>query len=292
MFNCPICKKELSRNPDSDTITCTCGAKITRTVTKTTFSSSNGEIPPEFQNMISNMKNGSNESSQTNKYINTYSRENQSNNTEFFLNWPIIVLATLFFPPIGILMIFAKAKAHRKDVFTISKKTFYSAITMFVFSGLLYLPKIMLSGNSFSKEFSFYSGVLKFANYITILGIILLLLSFFQKRKAESFRNYLSIIVNQDIEDLDEIAKKMNLDKAKVINDIKFLMKKRFLPSEYDLDISGNRIYDVPTDKRKRELAEEEKKENTRIVKCPNCSANNKLTEKIGKCEYCNTYIE
>lgn len=60
----------------------------------------------------------------------------------------------------------------------------------------------------------------------------------------------------------------------------------------FQLSIEENRIYDVLKDKRKNEEKAKEKEKDIRVVKCSNCYANNKLVEKIGRCEYCNSYIE
>lgn len=232
-----------------------------------------------------------------------YSNYN-NNTTEGFYSWPIILLALYFFFPLGIFMIIKKSRIHRRNIFTVGQKTFSSAISLFIFGFVLYIPKILLkiaevsSTNEVDAEFvsivnsDFYSKVLNIGNWFFILGFIVLIISFYQKYKGEKYRNYISIIVNKETENLDEIAKKMNLGKYKVIQDIKVLIKRRYLPDTYELDLEENRVYDVPKDKRKKEEKEKEKEKNTRVVKCSNCYANNKLVEKIGRCEYCNSYIE
>ena len=114
-----------------------------------------------------------------------------------------------------------------------------------------------------------------------------MLISFYQKYKGKKYRNYISLVVNKDIEDLNEISLKMNLNKKIVIKDLENMIEECYLEN-YELDQNENRIYNIINEKRKKV----ERIKNTRLVKCPNCHANNKISEKIGKCEFCNSYIE
>lgn len=239
-----------------------------------------------------------------------YSNYNKDSN-EFWCSWTIILLALYFFFPVGIYLIIKKSRLHRRNIFTIGKKTFSTSISLFIFSILLYLPKIILRFSEFTNNLrtdladlekvvnsEFYSKVLNFGNWFFILGFVVLLISFYQKYKAKQYQNYISNVVNKERENLDEIANKMQLSKSKVIKDLKSMINKRYLEN-YELDIEENRIYEVSKEKRKREekrVSELDKQKqkalNTRTVKCPNCKAENKLEDKIGKCEYCRSYIE
>ena len=292
---CKICNNEINVNSDDETIICgNCGAKITRVVHKTTYTSKEG-IPEEVKELISKLKNSPNELNMTTTHTTSTIKNNlnmQKNKKEVFYSWPIILIALYVFFPLGIYLIIKKQQLHRKNTFTTHKKTFKAAIGLFIVAGIFYLPMIFsIFDNDKELKETANSG-LGFGFFFTILGTVILLISFYQKNKAEKYRQYLSLIVNRDTENLDEIATKMNLDKSKVIKDIRILLDKKFLPCEYDLDIEDNRIYDVHKAKRKKEEREREIEKNTRVVKCPNCYANNKLTEKIGRCEYCNSYIE
>lgn len=83
------------------------------------------------------------------------------------------------------------------------------------------------------------------------------------------------------------VSSKMQLSKSVVLKDLTTMIDKGYLEN-YDLDEDENRIFNVEKEKRKRE----EKSKHIRVVQCPNCHANNKLNEKIGKFEFCNSYIE
>lgn len=239
-----------------------------------------------------------------------YSNYNR-NKEEIWCSWPIILLALYFFFPLGIYLIIRKSRLHRRNIFTIGRKTFSSAISLFIFATVMYLPIIIYKFayflNNENPEIAdlaevvsseFYSKVLIIANFFYIIGLFVLIISIFQKHKAKQYQKYISLIVNRDIENLDEIADKIQFNKSKVIKDIKTMINKQYLEN-YELNIEENRIYDVVKEKRIREdkrLLELEKakrkEEHSRVVQCPNCKADNQLIEKIGKCEYCRSYIE
>ena len=213
---------------------------------------------------------------------------------ETWCSWPVILCALYFFFPLGIYLIIKKQTLHRRNIFTIGEKTFSSAISLLIYGLVIYLPKIcyLLFDNNNNDlkvivDSSLYSRILKYGNLFLVLGIVVLLISFYQKYKGKKYRNYISLVVNKDIENLDEISLKMKLNKKVVIRDLKNMIDKCYLEN-YELDENENRIYNITSEKMKKE----ELIKNTRLVKCPNCHANNKISEKIGKCEFCNSYIE
>ena len=222
-----------------------------------------------------------------------------SSHEEVWCSWPVILLALYFFFPIGIYLIVRKSRLHRRNIFTIGHKTLASGISLMIFGFIFYIPKLvlLLAEKNFTDienvdelrlmvESNAYATILNYGLFFVILGIVVILISIWQKRKASRYQSYISLVVNREIEDLDKIASKMNFNKDTVIKDLQTMINRRYLEN-YELDIDENRIYDVPKEKRRRE----EKDKNIRNIKCPNCGANNLLVEKYGKCEYCDSYI-
>lgn len=78
----------------------------------------------------------------------------------------------------------------------------------------------------------------------------------------------------------------MKLNKVTVLKELRIMIEKRYLEN-YELDYYENRIYNVDKEKRRKE-----EQLNPRVVQFSNCHAYNKLQEKIGRCEFCNSYIE
>lgn len=221
-----------------------------------------------------------------------YSNYNR-NSDEIWCSWPIILLALYMFFPLGIYLIIKKQTLHRRNIFTMGQKTLSSAISLIICGGILYLPKIIYSFINNTDDLKiivesyFYKKVITFGNLFIILGIIVLIIAIYQKSKGKRYRKYISLVVNKEIEDLNIISTKMQLSHSVVLKDLTVMIDRGYLKN-YDIDEDSNRIFNVDEEKRKKE----EKIRNIRVVQCPNCHANNKLTEKIGKCEFCNSYIE
>lgn len=224
-----------------------------------------------------------------------YSNDNKKPE-EFWCSWPIIIFALYVFFPLGIYLIIKKQKLHRRNIFTVGQKTLYASISLFAFGVLCCLPKIIslfvntpelppIEGLNYDVN----THVLETTVGIVfiILAIIVFFISIYQKKQGKKYRKYISCIVNKGLCDLDEISNKTSINKVNVIKDLETLIEKRYL-NNYELDIEENRIYNIDEEKKRRI----EKLKNTRVVECPNCHANNKLEEKVGKCEFCNSYIE
>lgn len=221
-----------------------------------------------------------------------YSNYNR-NSEEVWCSWPVILVALYIFFPLGIYLIIKKQTLHRRNIFTIGQKTLSSAVSLIICGLVLYLPNIIFyfvndtNDLKVIVESNFYKKVLDVGNLFILLGIIVLIIAIYQKNKGKRYRKYISLVVNKEIEDLNMVSSKMQLSKSVVLKDLTTMIDKGYLEN-YDLDEDENRIFNVEREKRKRE----EKSKNTRVVQCPNCHANNKLNEKIGKCEFCNSYIE
>ena len=225
----------------------------------------------------------------------------QRNREEFFCSWPVILFFLYLFFPIGIYLIIKKQLLHRRNIFTIGKNTLSSGISLLILSFFLYLPKIILlfcskDNQNYKDLFNFcnsniYLNILKFTNILIIVGIIVISISIYQKIKCNNYRKYISIVANRGFEDFDEIASKINQSKSTVIKTLKKMIKDGYLDN-YDLAEDENRIFNIDREQRKIELKELNKEHDKRVVRCPNCHANNLLEEKIGKCAYCNSYIE
>ena len=227
-----------------------------------------------------------------------YSNYNKENGIEALCSWPIILLFLYICFPVGIYLIIKKQSLHRRNIFTIGRKTLSTSISLFLVSLLMYVPRIAFElflkpeneeYNSIKTVInsSSYSFVQKMANLFIFIGVIVLIISIFQMYKGKRYRKYISFVVNRGIENLDDISTKMNLPKTVVIKDLKKMIDHNYLEN-YDIAEDENRIFSVLEEAKKREQNEK----NTRVVCCPNCHANNYLHEKVGKCEYCNSYIE
>lgn len=212
---------------------------------------------------------------------------------ELMCSWPIIIMFLFFFFPIGIYLIILKQTLHRRNIFTIGRKTLASGIALLLIGFGMYIPGLYVDEAAVKDvEYAEALFISKYLSRIAIcVGIVVIIISLFQFFKSKKYRQYISLVVNRDIHNFDEIASKMNLNKKTVIKDLKYMIRKEYL-EDYDIAEDENRIFNIKEEKSRKKQEEAKKEKYTRVVTCPNCHANNKLEEKIGKCRYCNSYIE
>ena len=207
----------------------------------------------------------------------------------FFDNWIVIFFAIFWFTPIGIVLLLRKISLHRRNLFKSGNIAIGFGI---LFAIVGYAFKYALD------EVEFYAGDVEIIIFLMlfnfILSVILLTIGILTKLKAKRYRKYISLVVNYKTSDLTEISNKMKLSRNRVLKDLDNLISTRYL-ERYVIDLNQNKIY-LPEDVLEKIKQEEEERKYheryTRPVQCRNCGANNLLTDKIGRCEYCNSYIK
>jgi len=216
----------------------------------------------------------------------------------FYYSWGFIFLALCFFFPLGIFLIFRRFSLHRRNRFTSGRATIIIGTIILLFGITIY-------NNPIDPYIANPEGELLFQHtYGLILGLvgaITIVIGAGMRSKAKRYQKYIHLIANEDITDINIIAKRMYTSKDTVITDINQLILERYLTG-YGIDTANNRII-TPVERELKKKEEEmlrmeemrerlEKKKYTRVVMCPNCGASNVVEAKIGKCEYCNSYIQ
>lgn len=198
----------------------------------------------------------------------------------WYYSWVTIIIALLFFWPIGIALIIMRSTSSKSSVFMGStNKTKY-----YIGGGIL----ILLGMSLFSSS--------KFMGFFMIVGgIALIYYAGKLTKRAERNRKYIEYIVNQDETSLDKIANMCNIQYDTVVKEISQLIKLGVLKNA-TIDESYRTISIVkaaaPTASRALEsFAEafaEPASSEVVVVKCPGCGA--KLTLQRGttvNCDYC-----
>jgi len=171
---------------------------------------------------------------------------------------PIILITLYFIPFLGICLILLR-------FFIYSNKKISTSISIALFGFLILIPKCLniildlmkidINTIPYLKDVvsaELYS--INFINYskrLICVGIIFLIISFILKTIFE------------------KVNKKLNNE---IMNYINETQKK-------ELEISKQNDMEMKI--------KQEKSKNTNYVKCPNCGADNILSEKIGTCKYC-----
>ena len=123
-----------------------------------------------------------------------------------------------------------------------------------------------------------------------ITGISVLIKDKKIKREAEIIKQYLTIIVNSGIHEIDVIASTVGLPYDIVHNDIINMINKGYLKNAY-IDEEKEEIV-FPDDRPSNEKATPNRSFiQSKVVPCPCCGANNTIYGNVGECEYCGSPI-
>lgn len=203
----------------------------------------------------------------------------KNNNGSILYSWPVIIVALIVFWPVAIFLIYKRITIDKKAGFTISKVLRYVSYlcVLFVVAGI----SVSLDGGSFSENI----GMILF--YL-VAGIVLFLFSRKLDTNAKRYKKYISIIINGNEVIIDNIASAMSLSTIQVRGDLDDMIQKGYFKDAY-INESTNEI--VLPQKSKRELNNTEataiEENQSKIVSCKCCGAQNKVTRSVVECEYC-----
>lgn len=172
---------------------------------------------------------------------------------------PIILIALYFLPVLGILLILLK--------FITATNKNNSIATILIILGLLIQVPNLLKG--LSKTFKFtipylnkivehnlYYDLTKYSTLLIIVGVVMIIITTLFNKLFGSLKNTLNEAVDT------YVTKSVEQD--------------REIDKENDLEIK----------------TKQEKAKNTHVVHCPNCGADNIVSEKVTRCKYCRTELE
>jgi len=235
----------------------------------------NNNMNQGFNNQMNNGFNNNMNSPFNNQFI----QQNQ-NGVQAICSWPVIILAFIFFFPVGIFLLFLRSSTNRRETYTIWKRSAVIGWVLVVIGGLATL------GLAFEPDVDGFGLII--AIVMLVAGIATLASSKKQKQKSNRYKMYVNLIVNSGVEDLSNIANQMNTTIAEVITDLNHMISKGYLGT-FMIDANANRVY-CPNRER---MKQQEKERNTRIVICSNgCGASNIINTPIGRCEYCGSPIQ
>lgn len=171
---------------------------------------------------------------------------------------PVILVTLYYIPFLGIVLILFRYYVYA------GKKFYYTPIMLLISALIIWLPKIMAFIVEYGKinieipyiyqimDTKLYPELLIFSKTLIIIGIILFIVSYIMRNICTSLYN--------------KLMKLLQYEQIK------------------DMEISA-----------KNDLAIKEKQlraKHTKVVKCPNCGANNTITSTTGKCKYCRSSIK
>ena len=212
---------------------------------------------------------------------------NNNGKVSFWYSWPVIILALCFFWPVGVFLIIKRVSTDRKTAMGAGKLIGGIGIASYCIAALGLLVCI---SDGFTGE---DVGMIIFFG---AAGFVLRKIAKKIKTEAESVKQYLSIIVNGNVRQLDTIASTTGKSYDVVHKDVKKMIDKGYLKNAY-ID-EGMREVVLPNNA----PAPQTNVNNTattnaapaqsKIVACPCCGANNTIYGEMGECEYCGSPLK
>lgn len=212
---------------------------------------------------------------------------NNNNNLSGLYSWPVIILALIFFWPLGLFLIIKRASLDKKTAMGSGKLIKGLGIASCCMAALGFLVSITdgFDGTDVGMIIFFAAA-----------GAALLYLANKIKKEADSVKQYLNIIVNGGERQLDAIAAATGKQYDVVKKDVQKMIDKGFLKNAYINENTrevvlpsaapANTNVGQPTNTGTPTAVQ------TRVVACPCCGANNTVSGTLGECEYCGTPLK
>lgn len=211
---------------------------------------------------------------------------NNNDNIGCLYSWPVIIIALACFWPAGIVLIIKRLSLDKQTAMGSGKLIRGLGIGAICIAVLGFFVCISDGFDSSSVMVILFFGV---------AGYFLLKLSKKTRKEAEDIKQYLSIIVNGNVRQLDVIASSVNKKYDVVRNDIKKMIDKGYLKNAYINEGARELVFAtpaVPPQAAAPQVASTRTVASPapaqpRIVTCSCCGANNTIVGSIGECEYC-----
>lgn len=188
------------------------------------------------------------------------------------VGWVLVVVGLLVFWPVGLALFAWKLAVDRTAIFNGGKILQFVGIWRFFWG----VPLLIIGLGSNNGMFG---GVilLWFMGYI-LGGVLCLTLSAVVQNKANKYRRYASIVINEGITKIGDIARVANTN----YNDASQTLQKMIDEGHFQGHISH----------KDHELILEGSHAYIRVVRCDNCGADNKLIwGQERRCDYCRSII-
>ncbi len=201
-------------------------------------------------------------------------------------SWPVIILALCLFWPVGIFLTIKRVGMDKKAALSVGKM-------IGIAGGFSYAIAIVGFIGYFPDEFT--SEDISLIIFFCLAGFVLRKVAKKIKNDAESVKQYLAIIVNGNVRQLDNIAATTGKSYEVVRTEVQKMIQKGYLKNAY-IDESTREVV-LPNNRPVETTAtynnvSSDEKHVTKIVVCPCCGANNTIVGESGECEYCGSPIK
>jgi predicted transcriptional regulator len=188
--------------------------------------------------------------------------------------WILIVVMMIFFWPIGLILLLRKLATDRSATFKSG-----GAISKIGWALLIVGALVFLASFSSNEIGAPIMGAL-----FIVGGIVCLQKAQTVKTTSKKYRLYISIIVNEGITRIDDIAKSAGVSFNEAEKTIQEMLDKGYFHGHINQAAKELILAEAHRDN----------PENLHfiVVRCDNCGADNKVPEgRVAKCEYCRSLI-
>lgn len=205
-------------------------------------------------------------------------------NPKWWLSLPFIIFTFIAFFPIGIFLMWKRYTTYEKNSLQSGKAvTIIGCILLF---GALSMFTVSISDG-------FKEGKFPLLFYL-LSGISLVLVGKKRKENTKKFKKYISIIINDEIMDIDNISALIPASYENTKEYLQNMIDNGFFQDAYIDEIRRQIVF--PKKKETNSYNQFNNTENNirmKVVTCNGCGAQNSIaTGTVGECEFCGSKIE
>lgn len=209
-------------------------------------------------------------------------------------SWPVIILALIIFWPVGLFLIIKRFTLNKRAAISAGGKGLKGlGIGLAIFGALGFIGCV-------SDPDAVGGAVAAF--FFIIGGAVLVNKGKKLNKEAENIKQYLAIIVNGNVRQLDNIAAATGKKYDTVKADVQKMIKQGYLknayinentrevvlPSSAPVTPAASPVFTNPLQPAATPTPVQPQ---AKIVACPCCGANNTIYGAAGECEYCGSPI-
>jgi hypothetical protein len=198
------------------------------------------------------------------------------------LSLPVIIIVFVVFWPLAIYLIWKRSNI--KNIDENGAKALEVVGWIVAFAGVIGMIGAISDAGNFDWN-SAYS-------MITFIGggIGLILIGNKNKRAARRYKRYITIISNQGITSIDELAAAVSVSYDAAVKDLQKMLDLGFFAGAY-IDAARREILLPENHPNAYETGDRPERKDT-VVICKGCGANNKIGKNsVGECEFCGSPI-
>lgn len=196
-------------------------------------------------------------------------------NKKIYQSWGIVILALIVFWPVGLILLYLKLRDNSKNKFK------FSGITKIVIGACSVSFGLIGLAAEIDEPTGEMGVTIVMVSIFLAIGIAFIYFGMKNIKDGKIYEKIGSLINFQEVESVEEIARKLKTTEEKVAEYISKAISLGFCNNE--IEYKNNKIV-----YKKKIKAEEEKKKHERIIKCECCGGINHISDiEVKACEYC-----